>query len=106
MKVTLHVVSETQTDRTDEELAQEAKTHPAVFDTLYERYCQRIYRYLRVRVLTEEDAADLTQQVFLKAFHALTHYQAAKGAFAAWLFRIALHVATDLHRKQKTITQS
>jgi RNA polymerase sigma-70 factor (ECF subfamily) len=52
-------------------------------------------------VKNDEDAADLTQQVFLKALTALPGYQLHKAPFAAWLFCIARHTAIDLSRRQK-----
>lgn len=69
------------------------------FGTLYERYVVRIYRYLRARTSTEEDAADLTQQVFLRALDAFPAYRAQGVPFAAWLFRIARNAVTDAYRR-------
>jgi RNA polymerase sigma-70 factor (ECF subfamily) len=78
---------------------------PAAFETLYERYLDRIYAYLRARTATEEDAADLTQQVFLRALAALPRRRGHEESFAAWLFRIAHNAAVDFHRRQRqTIT--
>ncbi|GAC1523003.1 MAG: hypothetical protein NVS3B14_23480 [Ktedonobacteraceae bacterium] len=55
-------------------LIEEAQTNPLAFDKLYQHYLARVYRYLRVRSESDEDAADLTQQVFLQTFHALPGY--------------------------------
>ncbi|HEY7416489.1 MAG TPA: sigma factor, partial [Ktedonobacteraceae bacterium] len=77
-------------DETDGEAAliEAAKTNPAAFEPLYQRYKGRVYRYLFFRLRHEEDAADLTQQVFLKALSALPGYRIRNIPFAAWLFRI------------------
>ena len=56
-------------------LVEQAKTNSAAFGILYERYAMYVYHYLRTRVETDEDARDLTQQVFLKAFAALPRYR-------------------------------
>ncbi|HEY5005280.1 MAG TPA: sigma factor [Ktedonobacteraceae bacterium] len=56
-------------------LIEAAKIDPAAFEPLYQHYMARIYRYLYMRVRHAEDAADLTQQVFLKALHALPGYR-------------------------------
>jgi RNA polymerase sigma-70 factor (ECF subfamily) len=86
---------------TDDTLVQAAHTNPAVFGLLYQRYRHRIYAYLRARAACEEDAADLTQLVFLRALHALPRYRGRGHEFAPWLFRIARNVAIDYHRRQK-----
>jgi RNA polymerase sigma-70 factor (ECF subfamily) len=84
-------------------LVQQARDDPALFTTLYERYRDRIYWYLRARVSRDEDAADLTQQVFLQALERLQQYQERKGSFAAWLFAIARHAAANSHRRPQAV---
>jgi len=69
---------------------------------LYDRYLDRMYAYLRARTSSAEDAADLTQQVFLRAFDALDQYHPQRASFATWLFRIARNTATDAYRRQKS----
>ena len=68
------------------------------FATLYRRYRLPIYRYLRVRTTSDEDAADLVQQVFAKAFRALPEYEERGLPFRAWLFRLAQNTAIDASR--------
>jgi len=86
----------------DTALALRARTDPAAFGMLYERYLDRIYAYLRARTSSAEDAANLTQQVFLRAFDALDQYRPRRASFATWLFRIARNTATDAYRRQKS----
>lgn len=86
---------------TDDALVREALADPAAFDALYGRYQQRVYAYLRARVASQEDTADLTQQVFLRALSGLPRYRGRGHQFAAWLFRIAHNVAADAHRQQR-----
>jgi RNA polymerase sigma-70 factor (ECF subfamily) len=78
---------------------QAAKVNPAAFDTLYQRYMPQVYRYLRARTHSEDDAADLTQQVFLQALNALPNYQERGLPFAAWLFRIAHNTVVNSYRR-------
>jgi len=80
-------------------LVRAAQRDPIAFDPLYERYIDRVYAYLRARTTTLEDAADLTQQVFMHALAALPRYR--DGSFAAWLFRIARNAAVDAHRRRR-----
>ena len=82
-------------------LAPDARPDPAHFGALYERYRERIYAYLRSRTTSEEDAADLTQHVFVQALDALPRYRAQQATFGAWLFRIARNVAVDFHRRRR-----
>jgi RNA polymerase sigma-70 factor (ECF subfamily) len=84
-------------------LVEAAKIDPTAFEPLYQRYKERIYRYLFLRIRREEDAADLTQQVFLKALNALSSYRERGIPFAAWLFRIAHHTASDTYRRKKNM---
>ena len=84
---------------------QAAQQDPAAFAPLYRRYQDRVYMYLRTRTESDEDAADLTQQVFLRALDSLSQYRPRRGSFAAWLFRIARNAAIDWQRRQrKTVT--
>lgn len=85
-------------------LIRAAQANPATFDILYQRYITRVYRYLRSRTQSNEDADDLTQLVFMRAFEALPIYQPRGISFAAWLLRIAHHAAIDMHRRQRDIT--
>ncbi len=82
-------------------LIQAAREEPSAFGELYKRYLKRIYCYLRARADSDEDAADLTQQVFLQALKALPRYRQRGLPFAAWLFRMASNVATDAWRHRK-----
>ena len=76
-------------------LVEAAQCDPTAFDALYQRYFDRTYRYVRMRVQSQEDAADLTQQVFLQALDSLPRFRASVAPFAAWFFAIVRHVLAD-----------
>ena len=78
-----------------------AQADPAAFGALYRRYLARVYRYVRAHAASDDDAADLTQQVFLQALAALPEYRPRGAPFAAWLFRIARHAVIDAHRRRR-----
>jgi RNA polymerase sigma-70 factor (ECF subfamily) len=82
-------------------LAEAARTNAAAFTQLYQQYVERVYAYVRTRTRTEADAADLTQQVFLRALDGLSRYRGKDPSFAAWLFRIARNTVADFHRRQR-----
>lgn len=86
-------------DHDDVALARAARDDIAAFGALYQRYHGRVYRYLRTHVRCDEDAEDLLQQVFLRAFDALPRYHPRKGTFTSWLFRIARNAAIDFQRR-------
>ena len=89
----------------ERDLIEAAQGDLTRFTPLYDRYRVRLYAYLRIRVGSDEDAADLTHQVFLRALDALPRYRVAGTPFAAWLFRIARNAVTDHHRRRRdTIT--
>lgn len=85
----------------DAALVRAARTEPAAFDALYGRYRARLYWYLRTRTATDEDAADLLQQVFLRVWDALPGYRERGLPFAAWLFRIARNAAINAARRER-----
>lgn len=84
----------------DSVLVQDAQTESEAFGQLYDRYLIRVYGYLRKHTESDEDAADLTQQVFLQALNGLQGYDERKASFATWLFKIARNVSTDAYRRR------
>lgn len=80
--------------RTQEWISQEEKeikravNDRARFNVLYDRYFTSIYRYVYNRVKSEDVAADVTSQVFLKAMMNLDKYQFRGLPFSSWLFTI------------------
>ncbi len=90
-------------DREHTEVSQieAAQANSANFEPLYQQYMPRVYRYIRTRVSSDEEASDLAQQVFLKVLDALPRYHARGIPFAAWLFRIVKHTVTDQYRRRK-----
>lgn len=82
-------------------LIETAKANPKAFGDIYERYVGRVYRYMHARAESDEDAEDLTQQVFLQALDALPRYRERGLPFAAWLFRISRNLANDSFRRKR-----
>lgn len=70
-------------------------------DALCSATYQRLYAYLRARMQNDEDAADLTQQVYLQVLRAWDRRPADPTAYLPWLFRIARNAAVDLHRRSR-----
>jgi len=70
----------------------------AAFEPLVEKYRQRVYR-LAYNVLRDPDEAwDVAQDAFIRAFKALPSFR-GDSAFYTWLFRIVMNVARDRARQ-------
>lgn len=88
----------------DQALVRAAQADVAQLNALYHLYVERVHRYMLARTHSAEDAADLTQQVFLQALDALPRYRDRGVPFAAWLFRIARNVVMDAKRRPDRAT--
>ena len=84
-------------------LIRAAQADARAFAPLYLQYRDRVYAYLRTRTRSAEDAADLTQQVFLHALDALPRYRPRGAPFAAWLLRIARNAAINHHKRHRQL---
>jgi RNA polymerase sigma-70 factor (ECF subfamily) len=72
----------------------------AAFEALVRRWQQPMARFLARLVGRAEPVQDLCQEVFLRLHLAAGRYREA-GAFAPWLYRIALNVARDAGRRRR-----
>jgi RNA polymerase sigma-70 factor, ECF subfamily len=70
------------------------------YNHLVSRWQKRVFNYLLRLVGNREDALDLSQDVFLKAYQNLRKLEDA-GRFAPWLFRIAHNEACSMFRKRR-----
>src|SRR5947207_10089575 len=71
----------------------------AAFEPLVEKYRQRVYRLARNVLHDSEEAFDVAQEAFIRAFQALPTFR-GQSAFYTWLFRITLNVASDRARQR------
>jgi RNA polymerase sigma-70 factor, ECF subfamily len=85
----------------EEEVIRKAQSSPEAFRVLYEKYYKLIFLFLLHRVGEKDLTADLTSQVFLKAFLNLKKYQFKGLPFSAWLYRIAVNECNSFFRKNK-----
>jgi RNA polymerase sigma-70 factor (ECF subfamily) len=71
------------------------------FRQLIETYQKPVYQVIRRMILIHEDADDLTQNTFIKAYKALDRFEGNSSLFT-WLFRIATNESlTFLEKKKK-----
>lgn len=67
------------------------------------RYRNQIYNLILRMVRRREEAEDLTQETFIKAFNALARFN-AEYAFSTWLYKIAVNNCIDYFRKKRLKT--
>ncbi len=70
----------------------------AAFSQLYEKYVRRIFNYVYYRTGNVNEAEDLTERVFLRAYGHIQNYRDMGLPFSAWLYRIAHNLVANWHR--------
>lgn len=73
---------------------------PEAFNPLVSRYAPRIRAYLYRMVRNQEEAEDLTQETFIKAFRNLSRFDAERP-FRSWLYTIATNTGLNALRSRK-----
>ncbi len=83
-----------------------ARGDKRAFGDLYEIYMDPIYRFIYFRVTHEQEAEDLTEEVFLRVWLALPRMVKDKEIqnFRAWIYRIARNLIVDHYRKKRLET--
>jgi RNA polymerase sigma-70 factor (ECF subfamily) len=71
-----------------------------LFRILVQRHEQAVYGMGLSFFRNADDAADFTQEVFLKSFRGLAHFQ-GRSRFSTWLYRIAYNTAVNGLRRRK-----
>jgi RNA polymerase sigma-70 factor, ECF subfamily len=84
-------------------IRQAARGSVEAYNLLVSRWEKRVYNYLLRITGNREDALDLTQDVFLKAYQNLRKLD-NPGRFAPWLYRIAHNEAYSMFRKRRPET--
>lgn len=72
----------------------------AAFDQLILKYRERVYAMVYNMTANREDAADLTQDAFIKAFQSINRFQ-GQSSFFTWLYRIAVNGTLTHLRRNK-----
>jgi RNA polymerase sigma-70 factor (ECF subfamily) len=68
------------------------------FRVLVDRYSRKIFRLAYRMTRNEQDAEDVVQETFLRAYRRLKQFE-SRSSFGTWIFRIAVNSALDLTRK-------
>lgn len=91
-------------ERADREVAARAQQGDhAAYAQLVRQHQNRIFRHLLNLTGSREEALELSQEVFLKAWEALPAWR-PEAQFHTWLYRIASNLAYDLLRRRRIVT--
>ena len=71
------------------------------FGQLYDHYLPKIYRFVYIKVSSQTDAEDLTQQIFLNAWQNIKSFQFQGFSISSWFYRIAYNEVVDFYRTRK-----
>lgn len=93
-------MSTQQATRTDEELMTAyVAGDSGAFEHLFERYAGLLYRVVRRRLESDDDARDVVQQTMLQ-LHRARHDFRSGSPLRPWLFTIALNLVREQHRRR------
>lgn len=87
--------------RTGTSEAARSETAAPDLETLFRQYYPRVFAYVRYRTADMAEAEDLTSEILERALTHLASYDARKGAFSTWLFRIAHNAFINEMKKKQ-----
>ena len=90
----------TMSDKELVSMLSQPMTRREGFSAMVRQYSEQLYWKVRHIVMNHEDADDVLQNTFLKAWKSLDSFQ-GKSSLSTWLYRIAVNESLDFLRKQK-----
>lgn len=79
--------------------ARVARGDSAALEALYDRYASIVLGILFKVIGDRATAEDALQETFWRVWKSASTYEAERGSFTGWLFRIARNLAVDAHRR-------
>lgn len=94
-----------QSDETDQEIIDRVLHggHRADYALLIDRYGAQLFTFVATMVTRREDAEELAQDCFVKAFRQLGQYAPGRSLFYTWLRCIAYHLCLDHLRRSPVV---
>lgn len=83
---------------------QYPETQRAAFGEVVKAYSEQLYWQIRRMVLSHDDANDLLQNTFIKAWSNLNYFR-GEAKLSTWLYRIALNESLNFLNKQRAQNQ-
>lgn len=81
-------------------ISQAKQGNEQAFAQLYELFFDKIFKFIFFRVNNKENAEDLTEEVFIKAWTKIS--DVSEQSFSGWLYQIAKNKVIDHYRQKKT----
>lgn len=76
----------------------------AAFEGLVQRYQDKVYNFVCRMIEDPDEAEDVTQEVFVKAYRSLPKFR-GQASFQTWIYRIASNLCIDRHRHRERSPQ-
>lgn len=70
-------------------------------ERLYKEYRDKVFGYIRSRVNNREDAEDLCEDVFLKAYRSSEEYDGERASIGTWIYSITRNTVIDYYRRSR-----
>lgn len=70
------------------------------FGQIYDSFAQKIFKYIRLKIQDRQEAEDILQEVFIKAYKGLGGLAMENLNFSAWLYKVAGNTINDHFRKK------
>ena len=89
----------------DEELVVKVKEEDQeLYEEVMRRYQDKLLRYVGYLIGGSEEASDVVQESFIKAFVNLKSFDEKKGKFSSWIYRISHNEAMNKAKKKKWVS--
>ncbi len=85
-------------------MLQDPQRQKEAFERIVKEYSEQLYWQIRRMVLSHEDANDLLQNTFIKAWMNLDYFR-GDAKMSTWLYRIALNECLTFLNKQRAVTK-
>jgi len=76
------------------------------FARLYDEYMPKVYRYVFFRLRNQQQAEDITSEVFEKAAMKYSEYDSRRASFSTWIFTIAHNTVVDNYKRHGDARQT
>lgn len=102
----LEMQGECEAPHSEKELVGKAQQGDAAsISILYERYYDRIFRYVSFKTSSSVESEDITAEVFVKMIQSIQSFRWQGYQFSSWIFKIAHNLVVDYYRKKgRTLT--